>query len=154
MDVPVVLEIRPEHNLPHVPVGILRSRQLYVELQRARLQKIRKVAESVGTVASAAATDLLVPIMFEVHTHLERMRTASNGETILEAPELLLIVGFVYAITNRGERADNDSAQQIPSRTKCEIAEIPADQGNVLHRIRKAVAGLHFIQKGWRKNAG
>ena len=70
-DVPVVLEIRAEQDLPHVPVGVLRSGQLYVKLQRLRLQELRKAIEGVAAVASAAATDLLVPIMLEVHAHPE-----------------------------------------------------------------------------------
>src|SRR5438093_8257794 len=82
------------------------------------------------------------------------MRTACNGETIHKAPELLLIVRLVHAITNCGERADNDFTQQTPSRTKCEIAEIPADQRDVLHWIGKAVTRLHLVQNGRRKNAG
>src|SRR2546425_12540660 len=82
------------------------------------------------------------------------MRTACNGETVLKAPKLLLIIRLVHAITNCGERADNDFTQQTPSRTKCDIAEIPADQGNVLNWIGKAVAHLHLVQNGGRKNAG
>src|SRR5262245_56382756 len=82
------------------------------------------------------------------------MRTACDGETLHEAPKLLLIVRLVHAITNCGERADDDFTQQIPSRTKCEIAEIPADQRDVLHGISKAVAHLYLVQKGRRKNAG
>src|SRR6266446_8713242 len=82
------------------------------------------------------------------------MRTACNGETILKAPKLLLIVRLVHAITNCGKRADYDFAQQIPSRTKREIAEIPADQRDVLHRIGKAVAHFYLVQNRRRKNAG
>src|SRR5438552_667316 len=82
------------------------------------------------------------------------MRAARNRETILKAPKLLLIVRLIHAITNCRERADNDFAQQISSRTKCKAAEIPADERNVLHRIGKTVADLHFVQESWRKNAG
>src|SRR5438034_9255324 len=82
------------------------------------------------------------------------MRTACNGETIRKAPELLLIVRLVHTITNCGERADNDFTQQTPSRTKCEITHIPAGQRDVLHWIGKAVAHLHLVQNGRRKNAG
>src|SRR6266702_7755116 len=82
------------------------------------------------------------------------MGTACNGETIHKTPKLLLIVRLVHAITNCGQRADNDFTQQAPSRTKCEIAEIPADQRDVLYWIGKAVAHLHLVQNGWRKNAG
>src|SRR5262245_29388171 len=82
------------------------------------------------------------------------MRTPCKGATILTAPNLLLIVVLVDPITNSGEWADNDFAQQTAPRTKRKIAEIPAGQRNVLHGIRKAVAHLHFVQHGRRKNAG
>src|SRR4030095_14611293 len=84
------------------------------------------------------------------------MRTACNRQTILKAPELLLIVRLVDAITNRGEKplADNNFAQQTSSRTKGEIAEITVDQRDVLHWICKAVAHLDLVQHGRRKNAG
>src|SRR5206468_12952877 len=70
-DVPVVLKIRAEQDLPHMPVGVLRSGQLYVKLQRLRLQELRKVVERIAAIASAAATDLLVPITPEVDAHPE-----------------------------------------------------------------------------------
>src|SRR5437867_3095979 len=131
-DVPVVLEIRAEEYLPHVPVGVLCSGQLYIKLQRPRLQEIRKIIESVRAIASAAATDLLVPIVPEVHAHAERMHAVCNRDTIHNAPELLLIVRLVYAITNGVEGVDNDFTQQAPSRTKCELGHIPVGKRDVL----------------------
>src|SRR5262249_19834399 len=82
------------------------------------------------------------------------MRTACNRQTILKAPELLLVVRLVDAITNSGERGDNDFAQQTSSRTKGEITEIPVDQWDVLHWIGEAVSHLDLVQNGRRKNAG
>src|SRR5215510_11670520 len=84
------------------------------------------------------------------------MRTACNRQTILEAPELLLIVRLVDAITNRGENplADNNFAQQTSSGPKGELTEIPVDQRDVLHWIGEAVSHLDLVQHRRRKNAG
>src|SRR5262245_46152732 len=82
VNVPVVLEIPAEENLPHVPVGVLSSGELHVELQRARLHEIAKVVESISAVAPAAATDLLIPVVLVIDAYAEGMRTARNRETV------------------------------------------------------------------------
>src|SRR5439155_18352848 len=151
---PVVLKIRTEHHLRHMPVGILRSGQLHLEQLWLRLQELRKIAELVPAVAPAAATDLLVPITFEVAAHPEGMRTPRNGETIHKTPKLLLIIRRASAITNIVERADLDLTQQGPPRTKCKTPEISTRQRNILHGVGKAVADFDLVQKSRRKNAG
>src|SRR5438874_221343 len=82
------------------------------------------------------------------------MRTARYRKAIIYAPKLLLIVRFIHAISDWVKRADDDFAQQSASRAKCQIAEIPAHQWNVLHRVGKAVAHLNFVEDRRRKNAG
>src|SRR5262245_4982523 len=121
-DVPVVLKIPAEEYLAHMPVGVLGAWQLHVKLLRARLQEIGEIVERVGTIASAAATDLLIPVMFKVYAHAERMHTPRDRQTISDAPKLLLIVRLVHAITNGGQGTDNDFTQQTPSRPECEAA--------------------------------
>src|SRR5438093_1569318 len=76
---PVVLKIRTEHHLRHMPVGVLCSGQLHLEQLRLRLQELRKIAELISAVAPAAATDLLVPVTLEVPTHPEGMCAPCDG---------------------------------------------------------------------------
>jgi hypothetical protein len=136
-DVPVILEIPAEEYLTHMPVRVLGAGQLYVKLLRARLQEIGEIVERVGAITSAAATDLLIPVVFKVYAHPERMHTTRDRQTIGDAPKLLLIVRLVHAITNRRQGADNDFTQQAPSRPECEVAQIPLRKRDVLDWVRK-----------------